>query len=112
MDFDGNSEIDVADANAFLALYDAALHDCDGNGEPDLLDILLDPAVDQDETVIPDVCEAAGDVTGNGVVDVQDLVTITLMWGNCPPASPCFGDTNQDGRVDVIDLLAVILNWG
>lgn len=49
------------------------------------------------------------DVTGDGVVDVQDLVEIILAWGPC--AAPCIADVNDDGVVDVVDLVAVILAW-
>jgi hypothetical protein len=52
-----------------------------------------------------------GDIDGNGVVEVDDLIFIILFWG---PVSPTFPapDTNEDGAVDVDDLIAVILHWG
>jgi hypothetical protein len=53
-----------------------------------------------------------GDVTGDGIVDVQDLVEVVLQWGDCP-AQPevCPADTNDDGVVDVEDLVNVVVNW-
>jgi hypothetical protein len=54
----------------------------------------------------------AADVTGDGVVDVDDLIAVILAWGPCPaPPAACPADTNTDGVVDVDDLIAVILNW-
>jgi hypothetical protein len=55
--------------------------------------------------------EVPGDVNGDGVVDVQDLVDVILAWGPCDPPEDCYGDLNGDGVVDVQDLVMVILNW-
>jgi hypothetical protein len=53
-----------------------------------------------------------GDVTGDGVVNVDDLVEVILAWGACPvPPGPCPADVDGDGLVDVDDLVLVILNW-
>ena len=54
-----------------------------------------------------------GDVTGDGFVDVADMVAVILSWGPCPdPPAPCPADLDQDGDVDVADLVIVVLNWG
>jgi hypothetical protein len=45
------------------------------------------------------------DVTGDGVVDVLDLVAVIVGWGT-PDA-----DTGCDGETDVHDLVSVITNW-
>jgi hypothetical protein len=60
-------------------------------------------------------CE--GDANRDGVVDVNDLITVILEWGTCvSPATGCLGDLVThpcgDGEVDVDDLISVILNWG
>jgi hypothetical protein len=48
------------------------------------------------------------DITGDGIVDVGDLLAVIDQWGsNDSPA-----DINGDGIVDVADLLAVISSWG
>jgi hypothetical protein len=67
------------------------------------------------ETVIPTVpppsCQ--GDVTGDNVVNVNDLLAVINAWGPC--ASPCAADIappGGDGVVNVNDLLAVINAWG
>jgi aminopeptidase YwaD len=60
-----------------------------------------------------------GDVTGNGIVDVDDLLALINSWGRCPaPPSACPADIPAapggmgDGVVDIDDLLRVINNWG
>jgi hypothetical protein len=50
-----------------------------------------------------------GDVTGDGAVNVSDLLAIIGSWGGC---SGCPADLNGDGVVNVTDLLSVIGNWG
>jgi acetyl esterase/lipase len=51
-----------------------------------------------------------GDVTCDGLVNVDDVVAVVLGWGPCPPEGAC-PDVNRDGTVDADDLVAVILNW-
>ena len=53
-----------------------------------------------------------GDITGDGVVNVNDLLALIQAWGACqaPPAT-CPADLNGDGMVSVVDLLMVINNW-
>jgi hypothetical protein len=54
-----------------------------------------------------------GDVTGDGAVNVDDLVMVIVNWGKCPPPpATCSADVNDDGAVDVDDLVVVIPNWG
>jgi hypothetical protein len=50
-----------------------------------------------------------GDVDGDGLVTVADLVDVILAWGPC--AGLCAADLNADGVVGVEDLVIVILNW-
>lgn len=112
MDFDGNSDISLDDFDAFLAVYAGPQHDCNGNGEVDLLDLLLDPGLDKDADGIRDACEAAGDVNGDGTVGIVDLLIVLGGWGPCPaPPESCPGDVNNDGMVGVTDLLTLLGNW-
>ncbi|MCI0676992.1 MAG: dockerin type I domain-containing protein [Phycisphaerales bacterium] len=54
-----------------------------------------------------------GDVNGDGVVNITDLLAVIAGWGACPtPPDPCPGDVDNDGDVDIADLLSVISNWG
>ena len=50
-----------------------------------------------------------GDVNGDGLVDVSDLLAVMDAWGPC---NGCSADLNGDGIVDVVDLLEVVGNWG
>jgi subtilisin family serine protease len=52
-----------------------------------------------------------GDVTGDGAVDVDDIIAVIFAWGACPEEGPCPADVNDSGVVDVDDLLAVMMNW-
>ena len=55
----------------------------------------------------------AGDVNGDGFVNVIDLLAVINTWGACPaPPTVCHADLNGDGFVNVADLLTVINNWG
>src|SRR5262249_1189256 len=52
----------------------------------------------------------APDVTGNGQVDIDDLLAVINGWGAC--GVPCPADVNHSGQVDIDDVLAVINGWG
>jgi len=54
-------------------------------------------------------CESAcpADITGDGVVDVLDLLEVLSQWGGSGTA-----DVTGDGVVDVLDLLEVLAAWG
>lgn len=57
--------------------------------------------------------QVPGDVTGDGFVDVSDLLAVISAWGPCPsPPASCPADVFSDGVVDVADLLYVINHWG
>jgi glucose/arabinose dehydrogenase len=53
------------------------------------------------------------DITGDGSVDVADLIQLIVGWGPCPPApASCPADINGSGSVDPLDLQVLIFNWG
>jgi hypothetical protein len=111
MDGDGDGDLDLDDLTLLIDAFDTTVHDCDGNGDPDLLDILLGTD-DANGNGIPDACELEGDLDGNGVVNVNDLLAVLTAWGPCPAVPrPCFGDADGNGVVDVDDLLIVVLHW-
>ena len=53
-----------------------------------------------------------GDLDGDCVVGILDLLTLLADWGPCPPMADCLGDLNNDGIVNVFDLLLLLVNWG
>lgn len=54
-----------------------------------------------------------GDATGDGIVNVLDLLAVINAWGSCPiRPTACPADVNNDGSVNVLDLLVVISTWG
>ena len=54
-----------------------------------------------------------GDVNGDTVVNVLDLLIVVNAWGACAqPCPPCTADVNSDCNVNVVDLLTVIAHWG
>ena len=60
----------------------------------------------------------AGDVNGDAIVNVEDLLLVITAWGPCPvlpaacPADVApLGSPAGDGQVNVLDLLLVIANW-
>lgn len=78
------------------------------------------PPADNNGNGIPDSCEGSGscDVTGDWVMNVDDLLGVINSWGPCPaPPASCAADVAPwgsagNGVVNVDDLLAVINHWG
>ena len=59
--------------------------------------------------VIPDLGACLADITGDGNVNVTDLLALLAAWGP-NPGHPA--DINGDGNVNVTDLLALLAAWG
>ena len=53
-----------------------------------------------------ELCE--GDIDGDGIVDVADLLALLDAWGTSNAAA----DLNTDGMVNVEDLLVLLGDWG
>jgi predicted outer membrane repeat protein len=93
-----------------LAIPDPILVDCNGNGTHDAIEIASGAALDADRNGLPDACqECRGDVDGNGVVNIDDLVEIFIAWGDPKPGP---ADLNNDGIVNGGDLSLVLQGWG
>jgi len=65
-------------------------------------------ATPHDITIVVASTAIPGDATGDGLVDVLDLLAVLNAWGDCPA---CPEDLTGDGLVDVLDLLQVLANW-
>ncbi|MBT5656481.1 MAG: hypothetical protein HOI89_01675 [Phycisphaerae bacterium] len=52
-----------------------------------------------------------GDMTGDEIVDVNDLLALAAAWGPCTD-DPCLADVTGDDIVDTSDLLYLLASWG
>jgi hypothetical protein len=57
---------------------------------------------------VPVTPPCPSDINGDGVTDVNDLLSVINNWGQLGGAA----DINKDGIVDVNDMLATINGWG
>ncbi|MCZ6810716.1 MAG: hypothetical protein O7D97_01815 [Planctomycetota bacterium] len=54
-----------------------------------------------------------GDLNGDGVVGIIDLLMLLASWADCPALpEQCSADLNYDCVVDILDLLTLLANWG
>lgn len=68
-------------------------------------ELLLQAAIDPNEHIV-------GDIDGNGVVNVFDLLALLGAWGPCANVADCPADLDGNGVVDVFDLLLLLGHWG
>ncbi|MCZ6810688.1 MAG: FG-GAP-like repeat-containing protein [Planctomycetota bacterium] len=60
----------------------------------------------------PVVGETPGDLDGDGMVGILDLLILLSSWGPCPdPPQGCPADLDGDGTVGIFDLLVLLSNW-
>jgi CxxC motif-containing protein (DUF1111 family) len=106
--FDVNLDgsIDETDFAVFLMVYEGGQEHCD-------LWNALAAAVEPIAVDVPKECLAQpsceGDLNGDDVVDVLDLLVLLDDWGPC---AGCNSDLNGDDVVDVLDLLILLDAWG
>jgi len=62
--------------------------------------------------VLPEPEPTPGDLDGDNVVGVSDLLILLGEWGPCPDQGECPADLDGDGTVGVSDLLELLSNWG
>lgn len=74
-------------------------------GTTDIIDAVVRIPLPTD----PSTC--LGDLNGDGVVNVSDMLALLGDWGPCN-GGDCDADLNNDGVVDVSDLLILLSNWG
>jgi hypothetical protein len=54
-----------------------------------------------------------GDINGDGVVNIDDLLSVIGGWGPCAGGPVvCPADVDGSGAINIDDLLAVISHWG
>jgi hypothetical protein len=86
------------------------MFDTDNDGDLDLG--LIDEIADVVILMRNSGIGKAGDVNGDGAVNVIDLLATINTWGPCPAGAACPADLNDDDQVNVLDLLIVITGWG
>ena len=64
--------------------------------------------MEDDECLISETCESCGDINGDNVVNVGDLLIVIKTWNT----SDIDGDVTLDGIVDVQDILFIVSAWG
>jgi hypothetical protein len=72
---------------------------------------VIEAAVDGVSLYSINCTSVPGDVNGDGVVDVNDLLELLAAWGPCPPGPSCPADFDDNGEVDITDLLFLLANW-
>jgi hypothetical protein len=87
-------------------IFDIVFADVDADNDVDLLVAAWQNGL----VVIPNETpvDEPADITGDGIVDVFDLLLLLGAWGPCPL---CPEDVNHSGAVDVFDLLLLLGEW-
>jgi hypothetical protein len=91
--------------------------DCNNNGVFDAIDI-ANGAPDTNHNGVPDSCEhlCSADIAplpnGDGLVNVNDLLSIITSWGACPECPADIAPPGGNNVVNVDDLLQVVTHWG
>ena len=83
-DGDGRSDLVLGAGQSVQLLRNLPARDCNVNGVADECDIAALVSMDENENGIPDECETPdGDITGDGMVNVNDLLVVIGTWGSC-----------------------------
>ena len=53
-----------------------------------------------------------GDLDGDGIVGVNDLLLLFASWGQCDDCDDCNADLDGNCTVGVNDCLILLSNWG
>ena len=106
IEFHDASPVDAGTVSTVCVTLDTS-PDCNGNGVPDSDDIAGGDSADADGDGVPDECGCVGDLDGDGIVDVNDILVLIGQFGG-----PGTGDFDGDGLVDADDLLTILGQWG
>jgi hypothetical protein len=64
------------------------------------------------DVLLPDLELRSGDVNGDCIINLFDLVTVAVAFNPAGPPSDPRADLNADGVVDLFDLVMVTANYG
>jgi uncharacterized membrane protein len=100
-------QLDTMQSNANLHLFFAF-------GISDDSSILATGLLEDDyvAVVLRPIISPEGDVTGDCVVNVPDLLRVIHEWGPCNSEGFCTADVNGDRTVNQFDILTLIQHWG
>lgn len=70
------------------------------------------PPVDMDVVEVDLSMGPLGELTGDGMINSNDLFALLGAWGECPGPSLCPEDLNCDGLINAADLFILLGNWG
>jgi hypothetical protein len=63
-------------------------------------------------TLVTTINLIRGDVTCNGVVNIDDISTIAFHYNELVPSGPEKYDLTQDGIIDIYDIVTAATNYG
>jgi len=108
----GHSAVTGEDGSFRIEGVPAGMHELDAQMPGYLRYRYLALVVHRDERVIlPDVLLRAGDINGDDVVNLFDLVAVAIRYGaQVPGGTP--EDVNGDREVNLFDLVLVSTNYG
>jgi hypothetical protein len=97
-------------------VLDLSFADVTGDGVADLIAPIgsIGP-VTSSIAVVSGVAPATpGDIDGDGVVGITDLLGLLAAWGPCPAPCPpsCPADLDDDCQAGITDLLLLLAGWG
>jgi hypothetical protein len=106
-DFDDDGICDGGFGDVFVHIYlnDELIYDLSDPSELDFGSELVVTFCDQ-------IVECEGDVDGDNMVGVNDLLVMLSNVGCISEGLPCEGDLNGDGTTDVNDLNEVLAHYG
>jgi len=109
---DGTAFAATTDPNGDFQIVDvpAGIYTFRANADGYLEAVCENLAVVAPLTTLMPIELVAGDVNGDGVIDVIDAVAIGAAFGD--PASNPAADLNDDGAVNVLDLILMSVNFG
>lgn len=88
---------------------------CDSVDTPDYIDYELAANITRVVTGFladPDSQYCAGDVNGDGQIDLTDLATLLMYYGTTSGARFADGDLDRDGDIDIADLALLLAHYG
>lgn len=115
MDFNGDGAVDAADLAAFAARFTGPSDDCDEDGTPNIVEILIGGGTDVNRNAVPDSCESVGDCDCSGATNMLDIAAFVTAIidpagyaAQYPECNLLNADTNGDGVVNVLDINGMI----